>query len=89
MGRKAGVAQSGDNSVAADELRLLIERVEALEEERVSIGHDVKDVYATAKSQGYDTKTMRKIVALRKLEKDVRDEADALMATYRSALGME
>lgn len=89
MSRKKGdVAQPGDNSVAADQLRLFVERVERLEEERRGIGDDVKDVYAEAKSNGYDTKTMRKIVALRRLEAHVRQEADALLETYRAALGM-
>ena len=71
-----------------DRLRLLIERVERLEEEKKGIADDVKDVYAEAKANGYDTKTMRKVVALRKLEKHARDEADALLETYRNALGL-
>ena len=75
-------------NVAADQLRLFIERIERLEEEKSGISDDVKDVYAEAKSNGYDPKTMRKIVALRRMEKHVRDEADALLHTYREALGM-
>jgi len=78
----------GHNSVAADQLRLLIERVERLEEDRKELGADIRDVYLEAKSQGYDTKTMRAIVRLRKMEKDARDEQDALLDTYRNALGM-
>lgn len=78
----------GGFTVAADQLRLFIERVERLESEKQGIADDVKDVYAEAKSSGYCSKTMRKIVALRKLEKHVRDEADALLETYRNALGM-
>ena len=74
--------------VAADELRLLIERIERLEEEKKAIADDVKDVYAEAKSRGYDTKTMRKVVALRKMETHDRQEADALLETYRTALGL-
>lgn len=74
--------------IQADKLRLLIERIERLEEEKKGIGDDVKDVYAEAKGQGYCTKTMRKIVALRRLDKHVRDEADAMMDTYRAALGL-
>ena len=77
-----------EGSVAADELRLLIERIERLEEEKKGIADDVKDVYAEAKSNGYDTKTMRAIVRLRKMEKHARDEADALLETYRNALGL-
>lgn len=74
--------------IQADKLRLLIERIERLEEEKKGIADDVKDVYGEAKGQGYCTKTMRKIVALRKMDKHVRDEADAMMETYRTALGL-
>jgi uncharacterized protein (UPF0335 family) len=77
-----------DGTVAADQLRLFIERIERLEEERKGIADDVRDVYAEAKSNGYDTKTMRAIVRLRKMETHARQEADALLETYRSALGL-
>ena len=77
-----------EDNVASDQLRLFIERIERREEEKKGIADDVKDVYAEAKSTGYDTKTMRKIVALRKLEKHTRDEMDALLETYRNALGL-
>ena len=77
-----------EDNVAADQLRLFIERIERLEEEKKGIADDVKDVYAEAKSNGYDTKTMRKVVALRRLESHVRQEADALLETYRNALGL-
>ena len=71
-----------------DRLRLLIERVERLEEEKKGIADDIRDVYAEAKSNGYDTKTMRAIIRLRKMETHARQEADALMETYRNALGL-
>lgn len=77
-----------EGSIAADELRLLIERIERLEEEKKAIADDVKDVYAEAKARGYDTKTMRAIVRLRKMEKHVREEAEALLETYKAALGL-
>jgi uncharacterized protein (UPF0335 family) len=77
-----------EGSVAADELRLLIERIERLEEEKKAIGDDVRDVYAEAKARGYDPKTMRAIVRLRKMEKNDRDEAEALLETYKAALGL-
>jgi uncharacterized protein (UPF0335 family) len=77
-----------DGNVAAEQLRLFIERIERLEEEKKGIADDIRDVYAEAKGQGYDSKTMRTIVRLRKMEKDARDEADALLETYRSALGL-
>ncbi|HXG99354.1 MAG TPA: DUF2312 domain-containing protein [Sphingomicrobium sp.] len=77
-----------EDNVAADQLRLFIERIERLEEEKKGIADDIKDVYAESKSNGYDTKTMRKVVALRRMESHVRQEADALLETYRNALGL-
>jgi uncharacterized protein (UPF0335 family) len=77
-----------DGNVAAEQLRLFIERIERLEEEKKAMADDVKDVYAEAKANGYDTKTMRAIVRLRRLETHARQEADALMETYRTALGL-
>jgi uncharacterized protein (UPF0335 family) len=77
------------DTVAADQLRLFIERIERLEEEKKGIADDVKDVYLEAKSNGYDVKTMRAIVRLRRMEKNARQEADALLETYRAALGLE
>lgn len=79
---------SDGQTVAADQLRLFIERIERLEEEKKGMSDDIKDVYLEAKSQGFDVKTMRKIVSLRKKEKHVRDEEDALLETYRAALGL-
>ena len=76
------------DSISAEQLRLFIERIERLEEEKKGIADDIKDVYAEAKSTGFDTKTMRSIVRLRKMEKHHRDEADALLETYRNALGL-
>ena len=78
-----------EGNVAADQLRLFIERIERLEEEKKGIADDVKDVYAEAKSNGYDTKTMRKIVACAGWKAHARQEADALLETYRTALGLE
>ena len=75
-------------SVAADELRLLIERIERLEEEKKAMSDDIKDVYSEAKSRGYDTKTIREIVKLRKQESHIRQEAEALLETYKAALGL-
>lgn len=76
------------SNVAADQLRLFIERVERLEEEKKGIADDVKDVYTEAKANGYDVKTMREMVKLRKLDTNVRQERDALLETYRNALGL-
>lgn len=77
-----------EGTVAADQLRLFIERIERLEEEKKGIADDIKDVYAEAKANGYDTKTMRAVVRLRKLEASTRQEMDALLETYRQALGL-
>ncbi|MFM2100739.1 MAG: hypothetical protein RLZZ366_2278 [Pseudomonadota bacterium] len=74
--------------IQADQLRLLIERIERLEEEKKGIADDIKDVYGEAKAVGYDVKTIRQIVKLRKMEKDARDEAEALLDTYKVALGL-
>ena len=76
------------DNVSAEQLRQFIERIETLEGEKRAMQDDIKDVYAEAKSTGFDGKTMRKIVALRRMEKHHRDEADALMETYRKALGL-
>ena len=72
---------------ADDRLRLLIERIERLEEEKKGIGDDIKDVYLEAKSTGYDPKIMRQIVRLRKLKPDDRRDMEASLATYKTALG--
>ncbi len=77
-----------EGAVAADQLRLFIEHIERLEEEKKAIADDVRDVYSEAKSNGYCTKTMRKVIALRRMEAHDRQEADALIETYRSALGL-
>ncbi|TVV75564.1 DUF2312 domain-containing protein [Sphingomonas solaris] len=77
------------DNVAAEQLRLFIERIERLEEEKKGMSDDIRDVYLEAKSQGFDSKTMRSVIRLRKMEKDARDEMDALLETYRNALGLQ
>ena len=72
-----------------DRLRLLIERVERLEEEKKGISDDIKDVYAEAKAVGYDTKIMRQIVRLRKMKPEDRREFEDVLETYKSALGLD
>lgn len=74
---------------ADDRLRLLIERIERLEEEKKGIGDDVKDVYSEAKATGYDAKIMRQIVRLRKMKPDDRRAMDAILEVYKTALGMD
>ncbi len=78
-----------DGNIAADQLRLFIERIERLEEEKKGISDDVKDVYLEAKANGYDGKIMRQIVRLRKMQPHDRQEMEAILQTYLAALGME
>jgi len=80
------MAKSG---FAAGHLRSFIERIERLEEEKKSIGADIKEVFAEAKGAGFDTKIMRKVIALRKLDTAERQEMEAVLDLYKSALGMD
>ena len=76
-------------NVAADNLRLLIERIERLESEKRGISDDIKDVFLEAKATGFDVKAMRQIIRLRKMQPHDRQEMEAVLQTYLSALGME
>lgn len=76
------------SSVAADQLKSFIERIERLEEEKAGIAGDIKDVYAEATGAGFDAKILRKIVSLRKKDHAERQEEDAITELYLSALGM-
>ena len=71
-----------------DRLRLLIERVERLEDEKKGISDDIREVYGEAKAVGYDPKIMRTIVRLRQMKPDDRREADAILDAYKAALGL-
>jgi uncharacterized protein (UPF0335 family) len=83
------MADEGHNSEAADDrLKLLIERVERLNEEKKGIADDIKDVFAEAKAVGYDTQIMREIIRLRKMKPDDLREFEAVLDTYKTALGM-
>lgn len=76
------------HGVARDQLRAFIERIERLEEEKKTIADDIKDVYAEAKGTGFDTKILKKVIALRKKDEQERLEEDAILETYLAALGM-
>lgn len=76
------------DNVSAEQLRLFIERIERLEEEKRGISDDIKDVYGEAKSTGFDAKIMRQVVRLRKMERHQLQQQDALLETYRQALGL-
>ncbi len=77
----------GHNSIAKDQLKSIIERVERLEEDKAAIGSDIKDVYAEAKGNGYDVKALRAIVRYRKEDAQDRAEREAIFETYLNALG--
>ncbi|MEM7169078.1 MAG: DUF2312 domain-containing protein [Pseudomonadota bacterium] len=74
--------------VGADRLRSFIERIERLEEEKAALTADLREVYAEAKGEGFDTKIMRQIVRLRKMDSNDRQEQEAILDLYKSALGM-
>ena len=78
----------GDNSVAADQVRAFIERVERLEEEKRGLAEDVKSVFAEAKGRGLDVKILRKIVAIRRMDRDKWREENKILDVYLTALGM-
>jgi uncharacterized protein (UPF0335 family) len=75
-------------NIAASQLKSFIERIEKLEEERKGIADDIKDVFAEAKAQGYDVKTMRQVIKIRAMDNAKRQEAEALLETYKAALGI-
>jgi uncharacterized protein (UPF0335 family) len=81
-------AEIGHNSVAGDRIKAFIERVERLEEEKKSIAEDIKEVYAEAKGVGFDVKTIKTIVKMRKIEEQKRAEEQALLETYMNAIQM-
>ena len=74
--------------IAADRLRSIVERIERLEEERKALGGDIRDIYAEAKSAGFDVKVLRQLIRLRKQEAAEVEEQESLLDLYRRALGM-
>jgi uncharacterized protein (UPF0335 family) len=79
------MAKSG---FAAGQLKSLIERIERLEEEKAALAADIREIYSEAKGQGFDTKIMRQVVRMRKLETADRQEMEAILDLYLAALGM-
>ncbi len=73
---------------AKEQLRSYVERIERLEEEKDGLAGDIRDIYADAKGNGFDTKALRKVIALRKLDAGERADEEAVLATYMLALGM-
>lgn len=80
--------QAGHNSFNKDQLKAVVERIERLEEEKKTISDDIKDVYTEAGGNGYDTKALRTIIKLRKEKPNDRANREAVLDTYKSALGM-
>jgi uncharacterized protein (UPF0335 family) len=80
---------SDTGGVSGERLRSFIQRIEKLEEDKAAVGEDLKEVYAEAKGVGFDTKIIRQIVRLRKVELEKRRENDELLELYKSAIGME
>lgn len=76
-----------DKGISAQRLKSFIERIERLEEERKTLGTDLKEVYAEAKGGGFDTKIMRQVVRLRKMDKQDRQEQEAILQLYLDAIG--
>ena len=92
-GSLAGIGHnSGDDvkagGVAIDRLRSIVERIERLEEEKKALSSDIKDIFAEAKSAGFDTKVLRQLIAIRKHDAAEVEEQETLLDVYRRALGM-
>jgi uncharacterized protein (UPF0335 family) len=84
-GRRLNMAKSG---FAAGQLKSLVERVERLEEEKAALTADIREIFAEAKGGGFDTKIMRQVIRIRRLDKADRQEQEAILDLYLSALGM-
>lgn len=78
----------GHNSVAGDQLRSFVERIERLNEEKKALTEDIRDVYGEAAGNGFDKKALRELIRLRAMDQDERRERDAILDVYLSALGM-
>jgi uncharacterized protein (UPF0335 family) len=87
-GTPAGAENAQWGNVAADRLRGLVERIERLEEERRALSGDIRDIYAEAKSAGFDVKVMRQLISIRRKEPAEVEEQETLLDVYRRALGM-
>ena len=89
MGHNPAAPDYGPStSIAKDQLRAIIERIERLEEEKKAISEDIRDVYAEAKGNGFDVKAIRTIIRMRKQDANEREEQETILETYLHALGM-
>ncbi len=87
-GTQNGAATADSAVISVGQLRSLIERIERLEEEKAALTEDIREVFAEAKGQGFDTKTMRQVIKIRKMETADRQEQEALLNLYLEALGV-
>lgn len=85
----AADAEPEVGGIAVDRMRSIIERIERLEEERKALGSDIKDIYAEAKSAGFEVKVLKQIISIRKKEPAEVEEQEVLLSLYRRALGMD
>ena len=74
--------------IAVERLRSFVERIERLEEEKAALGADIREIYSEAKASGFDVKTLRRIVSLSKMDRNHREQAEALLDLYKTALGL-
>lgn len=89
MSKAAAKAPHNVGGVAGERLVQLLERIERLEEEKAGIAEDIRDVYAEAKSAGFETKIMRQVIKLRKMDHQKRQEQEELLDLYKSAIGLD
>jgi uncharacterized protein (UPF0335 family) len=85
---KAKIIEAGTSEINAGHLRAFVERIERLEEEKKALAGDIKDVYGEAKSNGFDVRILRKILSIRKQDRDQRIEEETILDLYLAALGM-
>jgi uncharacterized protein (UPF0335 family) len=88
MAEARDATKEATDQISAGHLRAFIERIERLEEEKKALGDDIRDVYGEAKANGFDVKIMRKIVSIRKQDRDKRLEEETVLDLYLTALGM-
>ena len=88
MARDKAPAETGTEEINAGHLRAFIERIERLNEEKKALSEDIKDVYAECKGNGFDVKIIRKIVSMRKQDRDKRAEEEEILGLYLAAIGM-
>jgi uncharacterized protein (UPF0335 family) len=91
--RRASIVNAGESNMAksgfaAGQLKSVVERVERLEEEKAALAADIREIYAEAKGNGFDTKIIRQVIRIRRLDKADRQEQEAVLDLYLSALGM-